>query len=249
MQKRVLTAEMIQPLQQGFQDLDTPASLLQATRGEMAAAADIGELLERDAARAAELLSMMSDGKSTPAFGGAFMLSIPTGFFTHMKTSFVQAEWDYLVRPARDQGLKTSLVVRDPLEVWVKSQNLLRRPDNLLARLALPAMGQVKRSSALAENTRRQILVACSLELHFLKHGSYPSKLEELANTSITSFDGTPMHYRTSADGRYRLWHFGPDGKNDDGAMAAENPQNKKDASPRSSDYLGDWTWRYEPVK
>jgi hypothetical protein len=251
MQKRVLTTEMIQALQQGFQGLDIPASLLLATRGEMAAGAGMGELLERDASRAAELFSMMqNDGQSTAAaFERALMRSIPSGLFTHMKTSLVQAEWDYLVRPNREQGLKTALVVPDPLDVWVKSQNLLRRPDNMLARLALPAVGQVKRSSALAEVTRLQTLIACALELHFLKHGSYPPKLEDLANTSITAFDETPMHYRTSADGRYRLWHFGPDGKNDSGALAAENPQNKKDTSPRSTDYLGDWTWRYEPAK
>ena len=251
MQKRALTAEMIQTLQQGFQGLDLPASLLQATRGEMAAGADMGELLERDTSRASEYFSVINnDGQSRASdFESALMLSIPTGFFTHMKTSLVQAEWEQLVRPNRDQGLKTALVVPEPLDVWVKSQNLLRRPDNLLARLTLPSMGQVKRNSALAENTRRQILIACALELHFLQHGTYPVKLDGLASNSITAFDGTPMHYRTSADGRYRLWHSGPDGQDDDGALASEKPQKKKDASPRSADYQGDWTWRYEPVK
>lgn len=251
MQKRALTAEMLQTLQQGFQGLDIPASLLLASRGEMAAGADMGELLESDPWRAVELFSaIQSEGQAKAAtFENALMLSIPSGFFTHMKTSLVQAEWEQLVRLNRDQGLKNALVVPEPLEVWMKSQNLLSRPDNMLARLALPAMGQVKRSSALAENTRLQALIACALELHFLQHGSYPPKLDGLASTSITAFDETPMHYRTSADGRYRLWHSGPDGKDDDGALAAENPQKKKDVSPRSTDYLGDWTWRYEPAK
>jgi hypothetical protein len=251
MQKRVLTAEMLQTLQQGFQGLDIPASLLLASRGEMAAGADMGELLERDPSRAVELFSMIqSEGQAKAAtFENALMLCIPAGFFTHMKTSLVQAEWEHLVRLNRDQGLKNALVVPEPFEVWIKSQTLLSRPDSLLARLALPAMGQVKRSSALAENTRIQTLIACALELHFLQHGSYPPKIEDLANISITAFDGTPMHYRPSADGRYRLWHSGPDGQDDDGALAAEKPQKKKDASPRSTDYLGDWTWRYEPAK
>ncbi len=251
LKKRALTAEMLQTLQQGFEGLEIPASLLLASRGEMAAGAYLGELLERDPSRAAEYITVINnDGQSRASvFERALMLSIPSGFFTHMKTSLVQAEWEYLVRINRDQGLKNALVVPEPLEVWMKSQNLLSRPDNMLARLALPAMGQVKRSSALAENTRLQAFIACALELHFLQHGRYPPKLEDLADTSRTSFDCTPMHYRPSADGRYRLWHFGPDGKDDDGALAAENPQKKKDASPRSSDYLGDWTWRYEAVK
>lgn len=247
LQKRALSAEMLQALQQGFQRLDIRASLLQATRGEMAAGADIGGLLERDPSRAVELFSMMpSDGTSTSVWDGALMLSIPTGFFTHMKAGLVQAEWDCLVRPNRDQGLKTALIVPDPSEVWVKSRNLLLRPDHMLARVALPAVSQVKRSSALAENTRCQILIACALEQHFLQHGRYPSKLEDLSNTSTIAFDGTPMCYRTTTDGRYRLWHPGPDGL-DDGGVAGK-PQ-KNGTSPRSQDYLGDWTWGYEPVK
>jgi hypothetical protein len=251
MQKRAPTAEMIQTLQQGFQGLNLPASLLMATRGEMAAGADIGELLEREPSRTVELFSVINqDGQSTaPAFESALMLSIPTGFFTHLKTSLVQAEWEQLVRPNRDQGLKTALVMPEPMDVWLKNQSLLRRPDNLLARLTLPAMSQVKRNSALAENTRLQILIACALDLHFLQHGSYPPKLADLASTSVTAIDGTPMHNRLSAEGRYRLWHSGPDGQNDEGALAAEKPQKKKDASPRSADYQGDWTWRYEPAK
>lgn len=249
LQKRVLSGEMLQALQQGFQGLDIPASLLLASRGEMASGADMGELLERDASRAAELVTVIDhDGKSTPTLlERALMFSIPTGFFTHMKTSLVQAEWEHLVRINRDQGLKNALVLPDPLEVWLKSQSLLSRPDHLLARLALPAVGQVKRSSALAENTRRQILIACALEQHHHQHGRYPPKLEDLPNTSITTFDGTVMKYKPTPEGRYRLWHNGPDGKDDDGALAAENPQNKKNVSLRSSDYLGDWTWRYAP--
>ena len=251
MQKRVLTAEMIQALRQGFQGLDIPASLLQATRGEMAAGADMGELLERDPSRAAQYIAVIGNGaQSNPsAFASAAMLSIPSGFFTHMKTSLVQAERDYLVHAIRDQGLKTALVLPDPLEAWVKSQNLLLRPDNMLARLALPPMAQVRRRSALAENTRLQIVIACALELHFLQHGRYPTQLEDLASPSVSAFDGTPMHYRLSADGRYRLWHPGPDGKDDDGAIASEKPQTPKDASPGSPHYLGDWTWRYEPAR
>jgi hypothetical protein len=251
MQKRALTAEMLLTLQQGFQRLDIPMSLLQATRGEMAAGAYMGGLLESDPSKAAEFITAISsDGSSVPKVSERFlMMSIPTGFFTHMKTSLVQVESEYLVRQIRDQGLKTALVVPEPMEAWVKSQNILLRPDLLLTRLALPAMSQVKRSSALAENTRRQICIACALELHFLQHRIYPLKLEDLAKTSLAAFDGTPMHYRTTADGRYRLWHVGPDGQEDDGALAAEKPQKKKNPSPRSNDYLGDWTWRYEPAK
>jgi hypothetical protein len=251
LQKRALNAGMIASLQQGFQHPDIPASLCHAMRGEMAAGADMGELMERDAARAAGLFSVIgSDGKvTTGAFDKAFANCVPSGLFTHMKTSLVQAEWEYLLHPIRDHGLKDALARPDPLDTWLKSQSLLTRPDLFLTRFALPAVGQVKRNSALAENTRRQTLIACALELHFLQHGSYPAKLGDLTNTPATAFDETPMHYRPSADGRYRLWHAGPDGQDDDGALPMEKSALKTHSYPQNPDYLGDWTWRYEPLK
>lgn len=247
MQKRVLTAEMIQTLEQGFQRLNIPASLLQAMRGEMAAGVDTAALLEGDARQRAYLT------KSADFEGGAWfnllMVLIPRGLFTHMKASIVEIEHDLLIRPIRENGLNNAFHESDKVAEWSRSVSLWSRPDYLLVRLGIPVVGTIRIHSSFAENNRRQILIACALELHFLKHGSYPPKLGDLATTSITAFDETPMHYRTSADDRYRLWHFGPDGKDDSGALAAEKPQNKKDTSPRSTDYLGDWTWRYEPAK
>jgi len=115
----------------------------------------------------------------------------------------------------------------------------------------MPAVDQVNGNSALAENNRRQILLACALERHFLQHGSYPFTLETLADKEVpkTAFDDTPMHYATNADGRFRLWHVGPDGQDDGGMFAGEKSKEKKHANPRNLDYLGDWTWRYEPAK
>lgn len=247
MQKRVLTAEMIQALQQCLQGLDIPASLLQALRGEMAAGADAAALLEGDARQRAYLT------KSADFEGGAWfnllMAFIPRGLFTHMKASVVEIEHGLLIRPIRENGLKNAFHESDKVAEWSRSVSLWSRPDYLLVRLGIPEVGIIRIRSAFSENNHRQILIACALELYFLQHGSYPPKLEDLATTSLTTFDGTPMHYRTSADGRYRLWHSGPDGKDDDGALAAETPRKKKDASPRSTDYLGDWTWRYEPAK
>lgn len=247
MQKRVLTAEMIQALQQSFQGLDIPASLLQAMRGEMAAGVNIAALLEGDARQRAYLTK--SADFEGDAWSNTLMAVIPRGLFTHMKASIVEIEHDLLIRPIRENGLKNAFHESDRVAEWSRSVSLWSRPDYLLVRLGIPTVGTIRIHSAFAENNRRQILIACALELYFLQHGSYPPKLEDLANTSLTTFDGTPMHYRPSGDGRYRLWHSGPDGLDDDGALAAEKPQKNKDASPRSTDYLGDWTWRYEPVK
>lgn len=249
LQKRTLKDTQLHSLQAAFSRLDISASLLQATRGEMAAGANMAGHLEKDAAAIALMQHMPPDAKQ-PIFQTLLIQLIPTGFFTHAKVGLVQAEWEYLVRPLKEQSLKTVLKSPDQAEVQLKKINLFKRPDLILARIALPAGSAFKTSSALAENTRRQALLACALERHFIQHGSYPATLDALepatlAGAAKTAFDESPMHYLASPDGRYRLWHIGPDSK-DNGGSFTTAPDGH---APRDPQYLGDWTWRYEAAK
>ncbi|GEP40770.1 hypothetical protein [Brevifollis gellanilyticus] len=253
LQKRALSDTQLRSLQTAFSRLEMPASLLQAMRGEMAFGADMAAHLEKNAAAYAMLKNMTENFRQSP-FEAVFVKMIPSGFFTHAKVSLVQAEWDHLVHPLQHQSFKTALQSPGQAEDWLKSISLLKRPDLLLAKMALPAVSQVKLSSALAENTRRQALLACALERHFIQHGIYPASLDALepvtlAGATKTAFDESPMHYLASTDGRYRLWHNGPDGKDDGGAVAKEKKSPGSSPSPRDPQYLGDWTWRYEPLK
>lgn len=52
--------------------------------------------------------------------------------------------------------------------------------------------------------------------------------------------DGKLLRYRTTPAGRYQLWSVAFDGKDDDGKGAAKLSK---------WEYVGDWTWQYEPVK
>ncbi len=249
LQKRALSDTQLRSLQTAFSRLEMPASLLQAMRGEMAFGADMAAHLEKDIT-AYTLLQSVTAGSQSNSPAPFLVRLIPSGFFTHAKVSLVQAEWDHLVHPLQEDALKTALTSASQGENWLKSISLFKRPDFLLAHMALPAVTTIKLSSALTENTRRQVLLACALERHFLQHGSYPASLDALepvtlAGATRTAFDETPMHYLTSTDGRYRLWHNGPDAK-DDGGSFTTSPDGP---APRDPQYLGDWTWRYEPMK
>lgn len=252
LQRRSLNDAQLQVLQRAFSRVDLAASLLLGMRGEMAAAADMGEYLEKSA-DGLSLLQMMNERDQTSVPQGLVGRLFPSGFFTHSKVSLVKAEWEHLVRPLHEQALKNVLASAGSAETWLKSISLLKRPDLFLARMALPAVSTMRISSAYAENLRRQVLLACALERHFIQHGSYPANLDTLeastlAGAAKTAFDESPMHYRVSSDGRYRLWHHGPDGKDDDGTLAGEKGS-QAESKPRTAQYLGDWTWRYEPVK
>lgn len=253
LQKRSLNDEQLQVLQRTFSRVDLATSLLQAMRGEMAAAADACEYLEKSNDGLSVLQMLASNGDSS-VFQGAPGRIIPSGFFTHAKVSLVKSEWEHLVRPLQEQAFKTSLSSAGQTEDWLKGINLVKRPDLFMTSMTLPAVSTVRLSSAYAENTRRQILLACALERYFIQHGSYPANLDALEASTLAgaakmAFDESPMHYRVSSDGRYRLWHNGPDGKDDDGALGKEKSPRGSSPTPRNLKYVGDWTWRYEPAK
>jgi hypothetical protein len=46
--------------------------------------------------------------------------------------------------------------------------------------------------------------------------------------------------------GRFVLWSVGLDGKDDAGKVTVDE---KSSAKLNKPEYLGDWTWQYEPVK
>ncbi len=252
LQKRSVTDEQLQTMQTNYQRLEIARSLLQAMRSEMASGASLGEFVEHRGS----YLRLTNTG-SVPDSGIVARLQVsflPSGFFTHAKATLVGIDWDYVVRPQRERGLLTAFAEYGQISRLLDRRRIFTRPDLYLSHLAVPAAEQIRMNSALTENTCRQAQLACALERHFLQHGSYPAELGALdvailAGTSKTAFDETPMHYSTSADARYRLWHPGPDSHNDGGALISEKKQTKTRVTLRSIDYQGDWVWRYEPVK
>ncbi len=238
LRKRTADEATLQRLQTALEAVEIPKSLLQAMRGEMAAGADAAALLEADARQRALLIEVTQAPPSK--MEGLLMALIPNGLFTHMKASIVRVEHDLLVRPILESGLKNALHKPDQAEAWSRSISLWKRPDYLLARLGLPAAGVVRTHSAFAENSRRQAMLACALEHHFIQHGNYPAEMPGEA------FDGTAMKYKLTPDGRYQLWHNGPDGKDDGGSLRMEKP-GATTGSVRTRTYLGDWVWRYAP--
>jgi len=137
------------------------------------------------------------------------------------------------------------------LEQEIEGKRSLMHPDWIMAQMMVPAVSQVSLSAWLSATRKQQALAAIALERFFAKHGSYPAKLDELVPEFLPAVpvdvcDGKPLRYRRTEIGRFMLWSVGVDGKDDEGKVTLDA---KGAARLNKRDYLGDWTWQYEPVK
>jgi hypothetical protein len=94
--------------------------------------------------------------------------------------------------------------------------------EHRLAGILLPNFSRAALSVGRAQVRCDQLYVACALERHRLRHGSYPGTLEALLPGFIDRipndlFADQPLQYRRNADGRYDLWSVGWDETDDNG--------------------------------
>ena len=83
--------------------------------------------------------------------------------------------------------------------------------------------------------------VACALERHRLAHGDHPETLDALVPAFMASvprdvINGQPLHYRRTADGKFRLYSVGWN-ERDDGGVPGVSPYGSVDWNQ------GDWVW------
>ncbi len=112
----------------------------------------------------------------------------------------------------------------------------------VLSHMLLPALASVMPKACRAQTFTRLAIAACALERHRLARGSYPESLAALAPEfgplPPDPMSGQPFHYERTADGRFRLWSVGWNGKDDGGQI--EMQKVPKDAINFEQ---GDWVW------
>ena len=115
----------------------------------------------------------------------------------------------------------------------------------ILARMFLPALTGSIPKACRAQVFTHLAIAACALERHRLARGSYPESLAALAPEfgplPPDPMSGQPFRYERTADGRFRLWSVGWNGKDDGGTVALTG-------TPASKSRIiifeqGDWVW------
>ena len=113
----------------------------------------------------------------------------------------------------------------------------------IMAAMLLPALGRAIVKSAAAQTAFSQAAIACALERYRLANGHFPEALATLAPRFISPvpndvLTGEPYKYRLTDNGRFVLYSFGWDEK-DDGGVSGKT---------LFDDQQGDWVWEY-PAK
>lgn len=237
-------------LHQTLSTHDLDKAMLQACRGEMAFGLNVMEYMQAVAAgrkKAQQDMDSLFGNERQSVYRGAFLL--PDGLFDHWKSVIAEQEWRHMIDPLRKGGIAAAVKSAEGVNTEMKEKhNLVLHPDYLMARLVVPALSHVSATVLLVQARERQALAAIALERFYLKHARYPAALREMvpefaAAVPLDPCDGKQVRYRTTPAGRYLLWCIGMDGKDDDGEIK------KNDVPMKSPDYLGDWTWQYDPVK
>lgn len=102
-------------------------------------------------------------------------------------------------------------------------------------------MPALSRSTINAELTRQRLnatLVVIAAELYKRRTGAYPDTLNQLVPAFLPAipldrFDGQPLRYARTADGRFKLWSVGSDLDDDSGAEPTWRPHQQFHSSDR----------------
>ncbi len=249
------SAEDFRRLQQELSRFDARAAVLRAFRSEMASSAETLVWMRRAAGshflESVAVISPVGHSEGPGLLARALWGAVPSGWMDMNVATVVEMEFNHVIKPLRDKGLRAALDEGMVAETELKDRRTSRQLDSVLACLMLPATTPVISRAAYTGALNNQAIIACALERWYLEHKSYPNSLEELKREGESPLPGDPlsdgpMHYRKTADGRYALWSVGFDGK-DDGGKRGLDP--KRPDLTRFSDpkYKGDWVWSFQP--
>ena len=168
-------------------------------------------------------------------------LAVPEGWVDQNKASYARIMQRLLPGPdGRNQGLDA------------RSQRALEEshPYTILPLLGIPNFVKAS-ASTLKNNTMLNLtFVACTLELHRVAKGAYPDTLAALvpefaAKLPNDIYDGQPLRYRRTDDGKYVLYSIGPNLKDEGG----KPDEIVTDARGVTSTKSHDTVWKGVPKK
>lgn len=122
---------------------------------------------------------------------------------------------------------------QNPKEYMRLQQKPLMRIPYILFVLAAPAVDGVSQKYADLASYHRQVLTACALQRYFVKHGSYPDKLDAvmtdyLGKTPLDPIDGKAMRYRRNDNGGFEMWSIGINRTDDGGKWEPGKPSREQ---------------------
>ena len=229
--------------------LNFPAELRHAMAGERAYGNRALEFIQRRPEMLDALGKLEEPAASAPAFANRAM---PGGWLFQERINYNRYFDDYFLSalPTGGERLDLSMVRAKEAALsaeqerkWQGAGMMLRH--EVFANMTLPAYEKTMLRACQAQVFTQLAATACALERHWLARGSYPESLAALAPEfgplPSDPMSGQPFRYERTADGHFRLWSVGWNGKDDGGTVAMSDGRNINFEQ-------GDWVWPV-PVK
>ncbi len=178
-------------------------------------------------------------------------LVIPSGWVGQNKANYAKlisgfsASYDPSERRLSSDLFATHSKILD--EVFEREP--VARAYMLVTQLAVPRADKAFKSTARQATRLDAATLALALERHRAAQGAYPENLTALVPDYVEKvprdpFDGQPLRYRRTEDGKYLLYSIGWDSR-DDGGISGTDSRGK----PLTHNDALDWVWQGVPAK
>lgn len=245
--RRIFAADELKAIQSSLMRHDGRGRLLYALRTELVM--NVNTVEQVKAARMKSGLFGYANG--LPKVVGI----LPPGWFDQNTTTLTSLEWDYFIEPLKTSGLQAAFKKSDLLDGVLSDmkKNPLSSLAHFFAHLTLVPAQPVIRRSAYAQSINDLAITATALERFFIKHQKYPASLGDLVPgflplEPIDGLNGKPLHYQTTADGRFMIWSEAFDGTDDAGKVLPDPKIGEIGSNLHQRNYKGDWVWQYTRV-
>lgn len=227
------------------------AELRHAMAGERAFGNRVIEYLTRKPDMMDSIGDPLGDGLLTQRGSPAYQ-AIPSGWFHREQINYNRTFDDYIVAALPHDAVKfDAALMQAKGDAMLNDIARNKRPAKAVLRhivlsgMLLPALHKTMHRACQAQTFTQLAIAACALERHRLARGSYPETLAPLAPEfgplPPDPMSGQPFRYERTADGRFRLWSLGWNGKDDGGTVALTGTPASKN---RNLDFeQGDWVW------
>jgi hypothetical protein len=230
--------------------LNFAVELRHAMAGERAFGNRAIDFLRRKPGRLPSIVEPSIGGNMPP--DGSGLRAIPSGWFYREQISYNRMFDDHIVAALPSEAGKfDAALIRAKNAAMTDELKREHRPakailkHRVLSNLLLPALDKAMLRACQAQVFTQLAIAACALERHRLARGSYPESLAALAPEfgplPTDPMSGQPFRYERTADGRFRLWSVGWNGKDDGGTVALTGT-----AASKSRNIVfeqGDWVW------
>lgn len=236
-------------LQARLADIHSFPDLRQALIAERAMASTSIEWLMRNPSR---MIDLEESWSPSPEAEFVFAL-IPKGWFRFEQINYNKSFETYILEPFPQTQTAIDLPGLQRREnAYEEHLDETRSPrkaileHHVLNRTWLSSMSRIHHRAIRSHTLIHLARVALALEAYRQSKGTFPDSLEKLAPEFIAAIpsdplDRKPLRYEKSADGTFKLWSVGWNGKDDGGKPVQDS------AGPRgywNSDYPNaDWVW------